>query len=178
MSKLNLLFDQLKTFDRPPVDCWHPEKTVEFDLQITANGEWIHEGKIISRHRLVKLFSTVLVLRGDRFYLVTPQVKYHIQVDEAPFMAVELRIQGNGSNQDIYFRTNMDEVVKADAKHPFTMDTDPENGQPRPYIEIRNGLCAKLTRSVYYELAELSMQSNRINGELGVISGGVFFKMA
>lgn len=178
MSQLGQLFDQLKAFDRPPVDSWNPETTVEFDIRITANGEWVHEGEPIPRHNLVKLFSTVLALRGGHYYLVTPRVKYRIQVDEAPFMAVELRIQGSGQSQDIYFRTNMDEVVKADAEHPLKVTADPENGQPRPFIEVRDGLRAKLTRPVYYELAELSTLFQRDQAALGVFSGGVFFKMA
>lgn len=178
MSKLGQLFDQLKAFDRPPVDSWDPETTVEFDIRITANGEWMHEGEPIPRHNLVKLFSTVLALRDGHYYLITPTVKYRIQIDEAPFMAVELRTQGSGQSQDIYFRTNVDEVVKADAEHPLRVTADPENGQPRPFIEVRDGLRAKLTRPVYYELAELSTLFERDQAALGVYSGGVFFKMA
>jgi len=177
MSNLGQLFDQLKAFDRPPVETWHPDKTVEFDLRISASGEWIHEGRVIPRKRLVKLFSTVLVLRDGQYYLVTPHVKYHIQVDEAPFMAVELRIEWSGELQELYFRTNMDEVVMANADHPLSVTADPQNGQPRPLVEVRDGLCAKLTRSVYYELAQISTEFEGDQTVPGVFSGGIFFKM-
>jgi hypothetical protein len=177
MSNLGQLFDQLSAFERPPVENWRPDKTVEFDLRISANGEWIHEGGIIPRKRLVKLFSTLLVLRDGQFYLVTPHVKYRIQVDEAPFMAVELRIEGCGQSQEIYFRTNMDEVVMANADHPLSVTFDPQTGQPQPLVEVRDGLCAKLTRSVYYELAQLSAKFQGDQTAPGVYSGGIFFEM-
>ena len=177
MRKLGQLFDQLKAFDRPPVEEWHPEKTVEFDLRIASSGEWIHEGGVIARHNLVKLLSTVLVFRGGDYYLVTPKVKYRIQVEEVPFLAVELRTRGSGSSQEIYFRTNMDEVVKADSMHPLQVNADTSDGQPRPYIEVRDGLRAKLTRPVYYELAELSALDHRDCAAHGVYSCGQFFKM-
>ena len=186
MQDLAQLFDQLAAFKRPPVETWHPQKTVEFDLRIAANGDWIHEGGIIQRHKLVKLFSTVLALRDGHYFLVTPQVKYRIRVEQAPFLAVELIATGNGRSQNLAFRTNMDEVVMVDSDHPVWVEVDERNNQPVPYVMVRDGLTAKLTRSVYYQLANLSLDKEHLNdtdsdpeaSSIGTYSAGVFFALS
>lgn len=185
-QQLAQLFDQLAAFHRPPVENWQPRKTLDFDLQIAANGDWIHEGRVIGRHNLKKLFATVLALREGDYYLVTPEVKYKIQVEEAPFQAVELSARGIGAEQQLFFRTNMDEVVMADASHPLQIHQNPHNGQPAPYVVIRDGLTAKMTRAVYYQLVELSVADAAIehpmsatdDAVIGAYSNGEFFALA
>ena len=148
------LFGLLEAFVPARVSEWHPEKTVDIDIRIDAGGVWHYRGSPIRRHRISRLFATVLMREGAEFYLVTPAVRYRICVDDAPFLAVELNRQGQGSNQTLYFRTNMDEVVLAGGDHPIMVDTDRETGEPAPYIEVRDGLNAKMTRSVFYQMAE------------------------
>ena len=160
------LFSQIKTFKKPPLEHWHPTKVVNIDLAIKANGEWFYQGTVIGRHRLVKLFSTVLRKDGDAYYLVTPQLKYVIDVEEVPFRAVELNQQKSGVDQKLYFRTNMDDVVLADANHPIIINVDENTQQPSPYITIRDGLQAKINRSVFYELVELLQSRASIEGKL------------
>ena len=193
------LFDQLKTFSKPPLDKWHPDRVVELDLVIKANGEWFYQESLIRRHRLVKLFATVLRREFGVYYLVTPTVKYRIHVEEAPFRAIELNQQGTGVDQKLYFRTNMDEVVLAGADHPITVKIDESNQQPQPFVEVKEGLDAKISRSVFYELVELAQFSvsgesemqtlfqDPLNGQVsndgdvprnfGVYSNGAFFPL-
>jgi hypothetical protein len=182
-SELSQLFDQLKAFERPPIEKWHPNKTVDFDLRILKNGDWVHEGGVISRRKLVKLFSTVLALRDTDYYLVTPQVRYLIQVEDAPFLGVELTTRNTDpdhhpSNQEIFIRTNMDEVVRVDAAHPLNVILEPRTQEPSPYLEVRDGLVARLTRPVFYELAEMSEYCANEPCDAGVYSAGSFFPLA
>jgi len=181
-SELGQLFDQLKPFKRPAVESWHPVETVDFDLRIARNGDWLHQGGIITRRKLVKLFSTVLAYRNGDYYLVTPPVKYRIQVEDAPFLGVEVSVTNSGvatnqALQEIFIRTNMDDVVRLDQQHPLNIVIDPDTGEPAPYIEIRDGLKAKLTRPVFYELAEMCVQSDGASDAFGVFSAGEFFAL-
>src|SRR5690606_10823857 len=55
-----------------PVHLWNPPYCGEMDLEIRADGRWIHEGSPIGRPEMVRLFASVLKREGDRFFLVTP----------------------------------------------------------------------------------------------------------
>jgi len=180
MTDLKSLFNQLDAFRLAPVADWNPDVTVDIDIRIASNGEWYYQGSRIERHRISKLFSTVLRLEGDRYFLVTPPVKYQIQVDDVPFNAVELNRQGEGKMQNLYFRTNMDEVVLADKTHRITVKTNPGTGEPAPYITVRSNLRAKIVRPVFYELAQLlqpdpNPDSDLAEDSVGVFSAGQFF---
>lgn len=181
MTDISSLFDQLDAFTIPPVAEWHPDKSVDIDIRIASNGKWFYQESPIERHRIAKLFSTVLRLEGDEYYLVTPPVKYRITVDEVPFVAVEMKLEGRDQGRDIYFRTDMDEVVRLDKNHTLTVVTDTDTQEPSPYILIRDGLMAKIVRSVYYELVEYlepdpaGLMSDET---LGLFSAGQFFPFA
>ncbi len=155
MEELDDLFDSLKPFRLQPVGDWKPEKSAEIDIRIDSAGGWHYQGSAIRRKRISKLFSTLLRLEEDGFYLVTPALKYRIRVDEVPFVAVEMRVVGENESQDLYFRTSMDDVVLAGKHHPLTIH---RHAGPAPYVTIRGGLQAKLTRSVHYQLAELAVE--------------------
>ena len=181
------LFDQLRGFKIPPVAQWHPRETLDIGLRIAADGRWYYQGTVIERRRMVKLFGSVLrVERDGRHCLVTPHLKYPVSVDDAPFQAVELKRRGAGLEQNLIFRTNVDDVVLADREHPIRVTTDPSSGQPSPCVEVRDGLQAKISRAVYYELAQLLEPAGReeddtesggdVSGRiLGVYSAGEFF---
>ena len=141
-------------------------------LAIARDGTWFHEGGPIKRQPLVKLFSTVLRREGDgRYFLVTPVEKVPIAVADAPFIAVSLRKEGTGKQQKLIFTTNVDDMVTADREHPLRFGGGAEG--PVPYILVRDGLEAKLTRALYYELAALATAADAVSP--GVWSGGVFF---
>jgi hypothetical protein len=107
---------------------------------------------------------------------VTSVERGQIEVEDAPFMAVELTVAGQGMDQDITFRTNVDDLVVADKAHPLRIVHDSATGEPAPYILVRDRLEARLARSVYYHLADLCVE-RRVGGRLvlGVWSGGAFF---
>ena len=163
----------------PPVDTWDPDFCGDIDMRIARDGVWYYNGSPIGRKRLVKLFASVLRRDPDnQHYLVTPVEKLRIKVDDAPFLAVEIEVQGSGTDQVLLFRTNVDDVVHADETHPIRVDIDPHDQQPSPYVLVRKGLEALIARSVFYELVALGVERDGANGtELGVWSTGQFFSL-
>ena len=156
-----------------PVEKWNPDYCGEMDMRIAADGTWFHEGTPIGRKPLVRLFSTVLRKDEDgKHYLVTPVEKIGIEVEDAPFLAVEVAVEGEGADARLSFRTNVDDVVTADKHHPIRVVLDPETQEPSPYVLVRGRLEAKIVRPVFYELVELAQDKD---GEFGVWSGGEFF---
>jgi hypothetical protein len=154
-----------------------------YDIRISRDGAWFHESAPIGRLPLVKLFSSVLQRdeQGD-YWLVTPFERGRIVVEDAPFVAVELRAEGSGMAQSLSFRTNVDDWVTAGADHPIRL-ADPAGDpalseSPPPYILVRDRLEARIVRSVFYELVDLAVERETARGvELGVWSKRMFFPL-
>ena len=70
-------------------------------------------GTPINRPALVKLFSTVLRKDPERHVLVTPVERVGIEVEDAPFLAVEMAVEGEGDGRQIAFRTNVDDSCRS-----------------------------------------------------------------
>ena len=146
-------------------------------MRIARDGTWFYRGTPIGRLPLVKLFASVLRREGDDYFLVTPAERGRVAVEDAPFLAVAVERDGEGRGQRLIFRTNLDEIVTAGPDHPLRVETAAD-GEPAPYILVRPGLEAKLSRPVFYELAELGGEEE-IDGavQFGVWSGGAFFRL-
>jgi hypothetical protein len=158
---------------RPP-----PVELADLDMRIARDGTWFYRGSPITRMSLVKLFASVLRREPDgRYWLVTPAERGRVTVEDVPFIAVAVDAEGEGRDRDLIFRTNLDEIVTAGPDHKLRVETAAD-GTPAPYVLVRPGLEAKLTRPVFYELAELG-QEELIAGErqFGVWSGGNFFRL-
>ncbi len=163
---------------RPPVHLWNPPDCGQIPMQIKRDGTWWHDGSPIKRSRLVALFASILRRDGDLYYLVTPVEKWQIEVEDAPFLAVELCVEGIGQKQILEFRTQFDDFVVADSDHPIRVTTNPQTGEPSPYVMIRDGLEARLTRAVFYELVALGAEEDRGGRRLlGVWSMDCFFAL-
>jgi len=146
----------------------------DIGLKIGSDGTWYYQGGPIRRMGLVKLFASVLRQEDDGCYwLVTPVEKVPIEVEGAPFVAVEMWREGSGERQRLSFRTNVDDVVTADSEHELGFQAAPK-GSFIPFVLVRDGLRARLARPVYYELAALAVEAGA-SERLGVWSGGVFF---
>ncbi|MGK7753320.1 MULTISPECIES: DUF1285 domain-containing protein [unclassified Roseovarius] len=158
----------------PPVHLWNPEFTGEIDMRIARDGTWYHEGTVIQRQGLVRLFSTILKKEGDRYFLVTPVEKVGIVVEDAPFVAVDFEAEGEGAAQMLVFVTNVEDHVLAGADNPIRVERDPDTGEPSPYLHVRAGLEALIDRKSFYRLVELGVHED---GWFGVRSDGVFFPM-
>lgn len=144
----------------------------DFGIKILKNGTWLHQGRPIMRHNLVKLFATVLKIdeKGD-YWLQTPVERGRIEVEDKPFIAVELKVEASENGQNLLFRTNMDEWVTLDAAHPLLVDTS-------PYVMVRGGLAARLNRPTYYALMDLAQEEAPDSGVFGVRSAGQFFAVS
>ena len=149
-----------------------------FDIRIASDGRWFHEGDEIRRIELVKLFASILVLddKGD-YWLATPAEKGRITVDDAPFIIRDRTVKAGSRCQqnERCFRTNIDETVLLDTKHPLQLCAAAQSSDLRPYIEVRDGLLAKLSRPVYYQLADYAEVGP--DGRLGVWSHNQFFEL-
>jgi len=173
------VLDGVKGKNKPPIHLWNPKSVKEIDLVIRKNGDWYHEGGLIKRHRLVHLFASVLRLENDGcYYLITPVEKCKIVVEDVPFMMILMDVGGEDKEQEIVLTSNMADTVEVSGKNPIRLVIDAESDEPTPYIEVRDGLLGKLNRNVYYQLANLMIQSE-IDGKncLGVWSCGDFIPM-
>lgn len=159
----------------PPVESWNPDRCGDSAMRIARDGTWFHEGSPIGRPAMVRLFSTILRREPDGgFVLVTPSEKLDIEVEDAPFVAVEVKGEGEGRGRTLAFRLNTGDLVVAGPDHPLRLGDGPDG--PHPYVGVRDGLEALIARPVYYELAELALAEG---GEPpGLWSGGAFFAMA
>lgn len=158
----------------PPVDQWHPTHCGHSAMRIARDGTWFHEGSPIGRAAMVRLFSTILRREPDgRHVLVTPVEKLDIEVDDAPFVAIEVMSEGEGTERSLAFRLNVGELVVAGPDHPLRVEERADG--PHPYLHVRGGLEALLARSVYYELAELALAEE--SDPPGLWSQGAFFPL-
>ena len=160
-----------------PVHLWNPPDCGDIDMRIAADGVWHYCGSPIGRAPLVQLFASILRKDDDRYVLVTPVEKVGVRVDDAPFLAVEMQVVQTNGESVLTFRTNVDDVVSADAEHPLRFERGAAEGL-KPYVRVRGDLWALVKRALFYDLAALGA-SERWGDEtwFGVRSGGVFFPM-
>lgn len=178
LARLGASLGTLPKRGPPPVETWHPAHCGQIDIRIAADGTWFHEGAPIRRPALVKLFSTILRKEPDgSTVLVTPAERMTITVEDAPFVAVEMAVEGEGEDRRIGFRTNVDDLVPLDDDHPIRFEE--AGGGLKPYILVRGGLWALLTRALTYDLVELAEEREN-DGTLwfGLAAGGRFHRIA
>lgn len=160
----------------PPVHLWNPDFCGDIDMRIARDGTWYYMGTPIGRKPMVCLFSTIIRRDGDDYFLVTPVEKVGIKVDDAPFVAVSVDVEGQGERQVLRFVTNVEDEVEAGGEHPIRVALDAETQEPAPYVHVRANLEALIHRNVFYQLVELAVP-REMDGRtwLGVWSGGQFF---
>ena len=144
----------------PPLDQWDPPLSGAMDMRIASDGRWFHEGQEIHREQLVKAFASILRYEPDNgFVLLTPVEKWIIEVDQCPFIAIDVEVEvDKAEKQIVWLRTNVDEVIKIDAEHPFYMKHLPSG--EIPVVRLRPGIEVKLNRACYYYLADLAVESD------------------
>ncbi len=153
----------------------------EIDIRIDRTGLWFYHGSPIGRKELVKLFSSVLHRDEDGdYWLITPVEKGRIQVEDAPFMAIIMTVQGAGEDQQLHFVSNVGDTFCAGAEHPIRVKINRDTGEPTPYVRVRGSdttaLDAKINRPVFYDLVDLAIERETPDGPcLGVWSDGCFF---
>jgi hypothetical protein len=159
----------------PPVELWHPEVCGDIGLRIDRNGTWLQHDQPIRRFALTRLFSTILRKDPDGYVLVTPSEKIRVAVEDAPFVAVELKRERDELGPILSFRTNVGDWTTADSDHPLRFESGAHGGV-KPYVKVRGGLWALVTRSLMMDLlenAEFREQDEIM--QCGVVSCGIFF---
>lgn len=158
-SRINGLTDLIKLASQKraaPVDAWDPPYCGDVGLEIDVRGNWLYRGSAIARPALVRLFASVLRCEDDgQHFLVTPVEKVDVKVADAPFLAVEMQVDGVGADQTLTFRSNVDDIVVAGADQPLLFRGCSDLGERKPYVRVRGRLDARLTRSIYFDLVEL-----------------------
>ncbi|AOR76099.1 DUF1285 domain-containing protein [Novosphingobium resinovorum] len=152
----------------PPVDQWSPAETGDSEMRIAADGRWFHQGGEIRRPAMVRAFASLLTCDADgQHWLVTPVQKLSIEVEDAAFIAIDVKREGG----TLAFRLNTDDLVIAGPDHPITAEGDTET--PALYVAVRHGTRARLNRSTYAQLAEIALESD----DLSVTSNGARFAL-
>jgi hypothetical protein len=156
-----------------------PEIRDDFGIRIARDGTWYYHDSPIRRIALCKLFSTVL-RRDDagNYFLVTPVEQGRVEVEDAPFTAVEVVVEGTGRNQKVTFRTNLDHTVTAGPDHPVRVLEDAESGEPSPYVLVRDRLEALILRPQFYQLVDCAEERQEGRETIfGIWSLGMFFPL-
>jgi len=160
----------------PPVHLWNPPFCGDIDMRIARDGTWYYLGTPIGRPAMVKLFSGIIKREADAYFLVTPVEKVGITVDDAPFVAVDFDLQGEGPAQTLTFTTQVGDVIAAGPDHAIRVTRTPDTGEPSPYIHVRANLEARIDRKSFYRMVDIG--SHALHGGsswFGVWSGGQFF---
>jgi uncharacterized protein len=158
----------------PPVESWNPQHCGDSEMRIARDGSWFHQGSPIGRPAMVRLFSTILRREANGGYvLVTPVEKLDIEVEDAPFVAVEMKAEGQGKRAKLAFRLNTGDLVTAGPEQALRFAQQEDS--PRPYLHVRGGLEALISRNVYYALAEIALANG--SNPPGVWSNGAFFPL-
>lgn len=143
----------------------------DLEMRIGRDGTWYYRGSAVRRPALVKLFAGILRRGPDGgYWLVTPVEQVLVEVEDAPFTVVELRQAGGDGAPVIELRTNLDDWLPLGPAHELRVAA--EGGVP--YVQVRDGLEARVVQSVYYELAELG---EPLGDRLVVRSGGATFAL-
>jgi uncharacterized protein len=160
-----------------PAPSWNPPNCGDIDMRIAADGTWFYCGSPIGRAPLVQLFASVMRREGDRYVLVTPVEKVGIKVDDAPFLAVEMRVGDEADEPQLTFRTNVEDIVTVDAEHPLRFERGASEGL-KPYVKVRGDLWALVKRALFYDLVTRGRTERVANEDwFGVRSSGLFFPM-
>jgi hypothetical protein len=159
----------------PPVHLWNPPFCGDIDMRIAQDGTWFYMNSPIGRKPLMKLFASVLRHDDDgKYYLVTPVEKCGIRVEDAPFVAIRMTVEGKGRRQVIHFETNTDDAVTVDDGHPLRFADEAGTGGLKPYVRVRANLEALVSRALFYDLVASGTVEN---GWYGVWSSGRFYPM-
>ena len=157
----------------PPLDKWSPEAIGDSEMRIASDGRWYHQGGEITRPAMVRAFASLLACDPDgRHWLITPVQKLAIEVEDAAFIATDVRADGDS----LAFRLNTDDLVIAGPDHRLRASGDID--APAVYLSVRHGTEARLNRSTWAQLAEIALSASETRPDgISVSSQGVVFPL-
>ena len=145
---LKAIEKSLLQLDEYPLEQWNPKlcEGVRFDIDKDAN--WFYNGSKIERLNMIKLFSKLIKIEGESYFIVTPSEKIPVYVVNEVFSIIDFKKE----NDDYFFKTNTNEWVKLSQEN--CLSTDSLNDQPYPKIKLKENVFGLLTRSLFYNLIE------------------------
>ena len=170
-SPFDSLLEQIDKQRLPPVSTWNPDRVGEIEIKIRRDGVWLHEGREIQRIAIARVFSTILRKETGGHFLVTPVEKLKIEVEDTPFVVVDMENQLDGRDQEILLKTSLGDVVPLDNDHK--MEVSYLEGQLHPIVRVRDELYARVLSSVYARFVDLVEETD--NGDLRLWSFGSVF---
>src|SRR6516164_3066858 len=147
-----------------PAPSWNPPDCGDIDMRIAADGTWFYCGSPIGRAPLVQLFASIMRKEGERYVLVTPVEKVGIKVDDAPFLAIEMRVDNEVDEPRLSFRTNVEDIVMVDGEHPLRFERGAAEGL-KPYVRVRGDLWALVKRALFHDLVDMGTTQSWHDGE-------------
>lgn len=138
-----------------PLEKWNPKLCQSMDMVINVKGQWLHNGEVIKREKLVVLFAKILIKQAEDYFLITPVEKLQITVEDAPFVIVDFEVEAlNTPQQVVWLISNIGDRVALSNDYPMIL----KGADQRPYIKLWRGLEALVSRSVYYQLVDLATE--------------------
>ncbi len=152
--------------DPQRVASWSPPLSGDIPIEIHEDGSWAHDGQLIKREGLVRLFASLLRREDDgEYYLVTPAEKWRITVARHPLVAIDCDRSGNNGDGTWYVLLNTG--GRCHLGEEFCLHT--EGNDLKPWVSLPNGLSAQLTRAAWYRLIDASTV---FGGRAQIVSGG------
>lgn len=173
LEKLLSSIHQQEQKSLPPVHLWKPSICGEIDIHIDSEMRWFHEGRPFEREALVRLLASILVMEGDAYYLVTPQEKMRIRVDDVPFAIINMQ-QNDAQPPQKVLISNTEDLITL--KEPSQWELREYQGAMIPYVCVRQNLWARVNRTVFYQMIDAAEPQDGPNAtELYLPSGSARF---
>ena len=143
-----------RNFDSPPIEQWHPELSGDIDIIIRADGAWYHEGEVIARDSIVRLFASILRREDDgEFYLVTPGEKWRVRVELHPLIVTDINRVETADGGLLRATLNTGKIVDIDENHPLFLEPRMDNVAA---VKLPHGLSALFSRNAWYRLVDMA----------------------
>lgn len=170
MLNLQDVLQSLEQRKKAPTELWDPPYCGELPIRIDEEGNWYYQDSRIQRIELVRLFASVLARENDDYYLITPAEKVKITVEDAPFLIVGWDYISNTDPTVMQLTTNIGDRLPLSSDHPLLLQDN------YPYVDMGQGLFAKVHRNVYYQwLESVATESGDSAKQLIIQSAGQAF---
>lgn len=146
---------QLGQLTEYPIERWQPAFCGAIPLKIDRDGSWFFHGSPIRRPELIRLFAAVLSYVDGKYVLTTPAEQVQIEVEDAPFLLVDAKWLEDGR---LEVTSNLQHQLIIGHDHPVVLQPEPGSGQLLPYLQLKRGLTAKFSRTLYYRLADQAQE--------------------
>ena len=136
----------------PPVHSWNTPLSGDININIDREGVWRHEEDLIKRQSLIAFFSSLLRRDGDDYFLITPEEKWRISVDIAPFFIVAAELVNYAEESAVRMTTRTGESFLVGRNNPLWLEEISGEPNPIPLVIVRDNMPGIVSRPVYYDL--------------------------